>query len=97
MSLADDFTTFVRVETLIFRWGKGARSFLVLRTWHGLLQSLYMDVYSTMMLRWNSTHRGKMRRSSSSAKVSNNVSNSGNRNLTPFEIVNIVPPSYPCV
>lgn len=32
-----------------------------------------------------------MRRSSSSAKVSNNVSNSGNRNLTPFEIVNIVP------
>lgn len=45
MSLADDFTTFVRVETLIFRRGKGARSFLVLRTWHGLLQSLYMDVY----------------------------------------------------
>lgn len=45
MSLADDFTTFVRAETLIFRWGKGARSFLVLRTWHGLLQSLYMDVY----------------------------------------------------
>lgn len=45
-SLADDFTTFVRAETLIFRWGKGARSFLVLRTWHGLLQSLYTEIYT---------------------------------------------------